>query len=508
MKRNILVIAALWLFAIGAQGQIMPVEMKRAGMMWYYSDYRDARLARSIKVVGSINGDDVRQLREMSGGKFGKELNEETLGGALEELDLSQATIVSGGGAFRFLGLYPSSYLSSIRPEYSMVYTRDNAIDQGMFSECTQLRRIVLPTSLAEISQDAFSGCTQLQTVACPAEEPPVAKFTTGDVREYDLIVPLGSKDKYASAEGWQNFRSINESDFSEHAAEFTTQGLTYRITGDETAELVGYDVTDELLTVPEKAEHDGRFYTVVGIGSSPKEKLNSYVKTVSLPSTIRYIGTNAFMGFHALTTINFPDQLETIGAGAFELAMKLTEVRLPGTVKVIGSQAFNDCYNIRSLELPGVEVVGRCAFNGLVAETIELPATLREIGGFAFNSGKPLTIICHVAEPIVLIGKKGRTLEQEGHEFNETLYKKTHLYVPDESLKLYREAEEWKEMKIHPLSEYVPSSVQGIPSAAEGEEDGHPAAIYSPDGQQRTAVQSGLNIIRSKGTTRKVVRK
>lgn len=88
----------------------------------------------------------------------------------------------------------------------------------------------------------------------------------------------------------------------------------------------------------------------------SPKEKTNLYVKTVSLPSTVRYIGTNAFAGFHALTTINFPDQLETIGASAFELSMKLTEVRLPGTVKVIGSHAFSDCQNIKSIELPGVE--------------------------------------------------------------------------------------------------------------------------------------------------------
>ena len=406
--------------------EIMPVEMQQAGMMWYYSDYRDARLAHGIKVVGSINGDDVRQLREMSGGKFGKELNEENLGGALEELDLSQAAIVSGGGAFRFLGLFPASHLSAIHPESSMVYTRNNAIDQGMFSGCTQLKRIVLPTSLAELSQDAFSGCTQLQTVACPAKEPPVAKFTKDDVSGYDLIVSLGSKDKYAQAEGWQNFRSITESDLSEHAAEFMAQGQTYRITGDETAELIGYDVIDELLDVPEKAEHDGRFYTVVGIGSSPKEKTNLYVKTVSLPSTVRYIGTNAFAGFHALTTINFPDQLETIGASAFELSMKLTEVRLPGTVKVIGSHAFSDCQNIKSIELPGVEVVGRGAFNSLAVEIVELPATLREIGGFAFNTGKALTIVCHVEEPIVLLGEKGRSRELEGHEFNETLYKKT----------------------------------------------------------------------------------
>ena len=53
MKRNLFVMATLCLFAIGAQAQIMPVEMKQAGMMWYYSDYRDARLAPGIKVVGN-----------------------------------------------------------------------------------------------------------------------------------------------------------------------------------------------------------------------------------------------------------------------------------------------------------------------------------------------------------------------------------------------------------------------------------------------------------------------
>ena len=66
--------------------EIMPVEMQQAGMMWYYSDYRDARLAYGIKVVGSINGDDVRQLREMSGGSLGKNSTRKTLAGHSKSL--------------------------------------------------------------------------------------------------------------------------------------------------------------------------------------------------------------------------------------------------------------------------------------------------------------------------------------------------------------------------------------------------------------------------------------
>ena len=60
--------------------QTYNIEMKAPGMMWYYVEYGDAMYATSIKVKGSINGDDIRLLRQLAGGKYGKELDEHDFG--------------------------------------------------------------------------------------------------------------------------------------------------------------------------------------------------------------------------------------------------------------------------------------------------------------------------------------------------------------------------------------------------------------------------------------------
>ena len=88
MKKVVCLILLLGSFAT-LSAQTFTAEMKRAGMMWYFADYQNADQARKIKVVGDINGDDIRVLRQLAGGKYGKELDEPDRG-CLEELDLSE----------------------------------------------------------------------------------------------------------------------------------------------------------------------------------------------------------------------------------------------------------------------------------------------------------------------------------------------------------------------------------------------------------------------------------
>ena len=84
---------------------------------------------KELKVTGSINGTDVKYLRQL--------INE----GNVTSLDLSEVKIVSGGVAY-----------------YESYKTENDVIGECMFRECAKLRDIVLPSSVNAIQTNAFSA--------------------------------------------------------------------------------------------------------------------------------------------------------------------------------------------------------------------------------------------------------------------------------------------------------------------------------------------------------------
>ena len=96
----------------------------------------------SLKIVGPINGDDVYHLRKM----LGCSLFSETDRGKLTSLDLSEASIVEGGGWY--YEYYSSAYFSS-----------NDVIGEYMFYKCAGLQNIVLPTDITSIGNYAFMYC-------------------------------------------------------------------------------------------------------------------------------------------------------------------------------------------------------------------------------------------------------------------------------------------------------------------------------------------------------------
>ena len=106
----------------------------------------------SLKVVGPINGDDVRCLRHMLGGSEYSVAEK----GKLTSLDLSKASIVEGGSSY---------YRNS---SYSSYYTSNDMIGDSMFAECANLQDIVLPVGVTSIGDDAFSFCSSLTSIDIP----------------------------------------------------------------------------------------------------------------------------------------------------------------------------------------------------------------------------------------------------------------------------------------------------------------------------------------------------
>lgn len=111
---------------------------------------------------------------------------------------------------------------------------------------------------------------------------------------------------------------------------------LRYQCNSDnKTATLVQVSSTSTLsegaaLIIPETIDVDGTTYTVTALNDSCLSKENGcpLLSSITLPSTVKTIGENAFKGQSKLTSVNFPD-VETIVGGAFSGCTSLKEATL-----------------------------------------------------------------------------------------------------------------------------------------------------------------------------------
>lgn len=107
----------------------------------------------NIKIVGEINGTDLRFIRDMAGSYMVY-----YTGGKLATLDLSEAKIVEGGDYY-YDDFYGGVY-----------YTSTDIISEHAFSGCSSLTSLTIPSSITEIGNDAFENCENLKECNCLLE--------------------------------------------------------------------------------------------------------------------------------------------------------------------------------------------------------------------------------------------------------------------------------------------------------------------------------------------------
>lgn len=127
------------------------------------------------------------------------------------------------------------------------------------------------------------------------------------------------------------------------------------------------------------------------GVTELPKDFLyyNKSVTEVTLPSTLKSIGENAFNSCSGLTAIEIPEGVKTIGERAFSSTSALTELSIPGTVKDIPQFMLYSSSVKKVIFNEGVETIGyRTFFYADKITDIVLPSTLRKIDTAAFENG------------------------------------------------------------------------------------------------------------------------
>ncbi len=129
-------------------------------------------LISEMKVTGSLNGTDIRFIREMAG----RDVTNKETAGVLTKLDLREAEIVEGGDYYYQGG---TKYYTSNMAIGDYMFYYCNLVDvrlpeniksigERVFTYCEDLKSISLPEGLTTINNSAFSSCTGLTSISFP----------------------------------------------------------------------------------------------------------------------------------------------------------------------------------------------------------------------------------------------------------------------------------------------------------------------------------------------------
>ena len=271
------------------------------------------------------------------------------------------------------------------------------AIEEGTFSHCNNLSEITLPSHLQRIGDQAFAYCYSLSTISIPQS-----------------LSSVGSEAFYFC-------KSLK--DISIPAGVSSIMDRTF----DNCSSLSFVSLPNSIRTIGSCAFRDCRF------------------ESLSLPEQVSSIGEFAFAGCLNLQSINIPDSLSIIDNSTFESCAKLKSISIPESISSIRDYAFSGCYSLESVEIPnGVDSLGQYCFQGAPFTTITLPQSIKSIGYYVFN-------VCENLSSIVILS----TTPPDGYSFGYLYNTDYKIFVPANSVALYKTSWPGVSSRIFPISPY-----------------------------------------------------
>lgn len=183
-------------------------------------------------------------------------------------------------------------------------------------------------------------------------------------------------------------------------------------------------------------------------------------LKTVKLGNNIEELAYRAFHDCHALESIVLPESIRIIKEDAFDSCVNLKTINIPGNATNLGISIFSSCFKLENITIgEGIKKIPDYMFRKCKSlSEITLPTTIEQIGMKVFSGCeslktiyvKPLTPPSVPKEYIVSGGINKNQVESwlALKDVDDFI-----IYVPTQSLDLYKEAQGWNEYidKIQP---------------------------------------------------------
>lgn len=181
-----------------------------------------------------------------------------------------------------------------------------------------------------------------------------------------------------------------------------------------------------------------------------------SGLKFISIPNCTK-IGVSAFDSCTGLNNI-VADSLKLVKDRAFRQCVELHSLSFPA-VKRIGSGAFDGCNGLGDISIPKCESLGKKAFAGCTNLHQVIWGTIGYIGDDCFSDCQKLTTMdftgllyygignrCFPASLKVVVNRRAKPEQIQQGAFSLMVLSECTLYVPAESVELYKSSRTWKD--------------------------------------------------------------
>ena len=322
-------------------------------------------------------------------------------------------------------------------------------LDEGAIQNCPELTHVHIPASVTEMGDYAIAGCRELESITVDEGNKHFATFDgvlmdKGQTRIITYPAKLAGTTYTVPA----TVTTIDKRAFRD-LAYLTSITIPASVSKITYATFYQANSLAEINIDPANTAYrseDGVVYTA-DMDTLIFYPISKTSKTYTANAAVKVIGQAAFAYAEHLETLTLPEGLTTIEDGAFTSCPSLKEVSLPESVTNIGMAAFTFCRKLESLVFPPhVTEITMGFFIGCTAlRSVTIPAELTTIGKTVFTACPSLTeITCLCTTPpavdlTTFLSVKTNTIS---------------LYVPDESVDLYKATPIWMGFNVKGISE------------------------------------------------------
>ncbi len=229
-------------------------------------------------------------------------------------------------------------------------------IDGYAFNSCSALTEVTIGNSVTSIGNSAFNGCSSLTSVNIPNSVTSIGSEAFKGCRLTCILLPNSVTTVGDNAfSGCPLKKVAYPSSIDNPFGNYIGNIISYNPQGSFTYE-------------------DGCFWSDDTFYFAPLDYEGDY----TIPSTVKYIGSNAFNGCTGLTSVEIPNSVTSIRFCAFKNCTGLTSVNIPNSVSSIGEEAFYYCSKLKEVAIPNsVTSIGDYPFSSANLDKIAYPSRL-----------------------------------------------------------------------------------------------------------------------------------